>query len=223
MIGGTAGSETKLCQPSASQSKMTQTRSSSLGIAEYERALELASWRLLGAGGADILEETGRGPRSGWLRVARRGVLLLLVGVSVCLTSRSGVPTSLSCGSIAPSRSTIRTGWPLGLGDVHVQPQVVLSRDHLRRAAGPVGDLGVVERRDHVGLGQRPGLGDGRGPQPDRGEAEGDADRLVGRHERIRPAPGDPPERQPRQRLGVGELAGRAATARSSAPPAPCR
>src|SRR4051794_32418272 len=31
MIGGTSGSETKLCQPSASQSNRTQTRSSSLG------------------------------------------------------------------------------------------------------------------------------------------------------------------------------------------------
>src|SRR5205823_10799661 len=31
MIGGTSGSETKLCQPSASQSKSTQTRSASLG------------------------------------------------------------------------------------------------------------------------------------------------------------------------------------------------
>src|SRR6187401_1184306 len=30
-IAGTSGSETKLCQPSASQSKSTQTRSASLG------------------------------------------------------------------------------------------------------------------------------------------------------------------------------------------------
>src|SRR5437867_877719 len=31
MIGGTSGSETKLCQPCSSQSKITQTRSSSEG------------------------------------------------------------------------------------------------------------------------------------------------------------------------------------------------
>src|SRR5207244_11496661 len=39
-IGGTEGSETKLCQPSASQSKSTQTRSSSLGSRNTVEPLE---------------------------------------------------------------------------------------------------------------------------------------------------------------------------------------
>ena len=35
------------------------------------------------------------------------------------------------------------------LGDVHVHPHVVLAGDHLRRAAGADGDLGVVQGADH--------------------------------------------------------------------------
>src|SRR6266516_1848573 len=40
MIGGTSGSETKLCQPSASQSKSTQTRSCSFGSRKTVAPLE---------------------------------------------------------------------------------------------------------------------------------------------------------------------------------------
>ena len=49
MIGGTSGSEAKLCQPAASQSKITQTRSASFGIAEDRRALRAVLLALLGA------------------------------------------------------------------------------------------------------------------------------------------------------------------------------
>src|SRR2546421_1754602 len=40
MIGGTSGSETKLCQPSASQSNSTQTRSTSFGSRKTVAPLE---------------------------------------------------------------------------------------------------------------------------------------------------------------------------------------
>src|SRR6187431_1701738 len=45
MIGGTSGSDTKLCQPSASQSKSTQTRSSWLGSRNTSAPLDPCSFR----------------------------------------------------------------------------------------------------------------------------------------------------------------------------------
>src|ERR1700751_871270 len=48
MIGGTSGSDTKLCQPSASQSKMTHTRLASLGSRNTCAPLE-PCWRRLSA------------------------------------------------------------------------------------------------------------------------------------------------------------------------------
>src|SRR3954469_5836214 len=45
MIGGTSGSEMKLCQPSSSQSKSTQTRSSSLGSRKTVAPLDPCCFR----------------------------------------------------------------------------------------------------------------------------------------------------------------------------------
>src|SRR5437764_3189949 len=45
MIGGTSGSETKFCQPDASQSKSTQTRSFSLGSRNTVERLETCCFR----------------------------------------------------------------------------------------------------------------------------------------------------------------------------------
>jgi hypothetical protein len=45
MIGGTSGSATKLCQPCSSQSKITQTRSSSAGSRKIHEALEVLHLR----------------------------------------------------------------------------------------------------------------------------------------------------------------------------------
>ena len=56
-IGGTSGSETKLCQPSASQSKSTQTRSSSFGSRKTCRTLGPVLLALLSALRREDLQE----------------------------------------------------------------------------------------------------------------------------------------------------------------------
>jgi hypothetical protein len=56
MIGGTSGSDTKLCQPCSSQSKMTQTRSSSEGSRKTSALLEPCCLRF----SAPVVEKISR-------------------------------------------------------------------------------------------------------------------------------------------------------------------
>jgi hypothetical protein len=49
MIGGTSGSDKKLCQPCLSRSKRTQTRKVLGGITEHERAFGSVLLALLGS------------------------------------------------------------------------------------------------------------------------------------------------------------------------------
>ena len=57
MIGGTSGSATKLCQPCSSQSKITQTRSSSEGSRKIARALGSVLLALLRSRGREDSHE----------------------------------------------------------------------------------------------------------------------------------------------------------------------
>ena len=43
----------------------------------------------------------------------------------------------------------------VGLGDIHVHADVMLTGHHFSGTARPFGDLGMVERLDHVGLLER--------------------------------------------------------------------
>src|SRR6202522_2737313 len=46
----------------------------------------------------------------------------------------------------------------VGLGDIHVHANVMLTGHHFSGTARPLGDLGMVERLDHVVLLERAGL-----------------------------------------------------------------
>src|SRR4051794_22244990 len=56
MIAGTSGSDTKLCQPCSSQSKTTQTRSSSEGSRKMSALFEPCCWRF----SAPVVEKISR-------------------------------------------------------------------------------------------------------------------------------------------------------------------
>ena len=80
------------------------------------------------------------------------------------------------------------------LGDVHVQPEVVLTRRHRRRPARAFGELRVVEGGDHVVLPQRSGLGHRAGPEPQgavqAGAGAAARERRVARVQRVVLLPG---------------------------------
>src|SRR4051794_38915333 len=162
MIAGTSGSDTKLCQPCSSQSKITQTRSPSEGSWKTIAPFDPCCLRF----SAPFVEKTSM--------------------------KRSKSSTCVVASSTVPSPSGGFAGWSGGDGrsadeaflrvdrlealddlepaaarlrDVHVHAQVVLTRDHGRGPARSFGDLGVVEGGDDVVLAQGAGLRDRRGPE----------------------------------------------------------
>src|SRR6266700_1008334 len=79
MIGGTSGSEAKLCQPSRSQSKITQTRSCSLGSRNTSEPFEPCCLRF----SAPLVEKIlVKQSKSSTVVVARSILILLTFPVS---------------------------------------------------------------------------------------------------------------------------------------------
>src|SRR6266567_9225906 len=79
MIGGTSGSEAKLCQPSRSQSKITQTRSCSLGSRNTSEPFEPCCLRF----SAPLVEKTlVKRSKSSTVVVARSILVLLMLPAS---------------------------------------------------------------------------------------------------------------------------------------------
>src|SRR6266545_4687392 len=74
MIGGTSGSEAKRCQPSMSQSKITQTRSSSLGSRKTVAPLDPCCRRF----SAPLVEKMDSKRSKSSTVVVARSILLLL-------------------------------------------------------------------------------------------------------------------------------------------------
>ena len=174
MIGGTSGSETKLCQPCSSQSKITQTRSSSAGSRKTIAPLEPCCLRFSAPFGREDLHEPVEVLDLRRCEQHRRSPF---VGV----LSSWWAP---SCGQAGEGRRADQALLRIDraealddlepavarLGDVHVHAHVVLAGHHRRRAARALGDLRVVERRDHVVLLERARLGR---PRPPRAAARG--------------------------------------------------
>src|SRR3954447_6343285 len=75
-IGGTSGSETKFCQPDASQSKSTQTRSFSLGSRNTVEPLEPCCFRF----SAPLVEKVFRKRSKSSTFVVARIISVLLFG-----------------------------------------------------------------------------------------------------------------------------------------------
>ena len=161
-IAGTSGSDTKLCQPSASQSKMTQTRSSSDGSRKTSALLEPCSLRFSATFRGEDLQEAIH--------------VLDLRGREQHHDLRSfGGCRSVRRKDLRVHEAFLRIHRPevlddfepaaAGLADVHAHPHVVLPGHHGRGAAGTLGDLRVIQRGDHVVLRQRPGFLDGGRPQ----------------------------------------------------------
>src|SRR4029078_12200958 len=84
MIGGTSGSETKLCQPSASQSKSTQTRSSWLGSRKTRAPLDPCCLRL----SAPLVEKIFSKRSKSSTVVVARIIRLLLVALGAATRRR---------------------------------------------------------------------------------------------------------------------------------------
>ena len=169
MIGGPVGSDTKLCQPCSSQSNTTQTRSVSEGSRKMIAPLEPCSFR-----SRHPLSKTppgtGRSPPPVSSRAACRSPF-----VGVCSCGRA--PAQLSAGEDwCVDEALLRVDRPQVLGDleapvsrlsdVHAHAHVVLARHHRRRPAGTVGDLGMIQRSDHVRLREGTRFGDGGRPEP---------------------------------------------------------
>src|SRR6058998_1154742 len=94
MIGGTSGSETKFCQPDASQSKSTQTRSFSLGSRNTVEPLEPCCFRF----SAPLVEKVFR---------KRSKSSTFVVAKIICF------PLSLGC---VRQHQAVAIGAPPGLG-----------------------------------------------------------------------------------------------------------
>src|SRR4051794_13687381 len=117
MIGGTSGSETKLCQPSASQSNSTHTRSASLGSRKTVAPFEPCSLRF----SAPLVEKMSRKRSKS----------------STCVVARI-MPSSLSPLGISGRRrcaASVRAAPPQGNGAnaLYRSNEVVLEGPQRRR------------------------------------------------------------------------------------------
>src|SRR3954467_8883590 len=94
MIGGTSGSETKLCQPAASQSKRTQTRSSSLGSRKTVAPSDPCCFRF----SAPVVEKTFKNwSKSSTVVVARNIPVPLSGGLAALLRQKKGGQDARGC------------------------------------------------------------------------------------------------------------------------------
>src|SRR6476659_2514536 len=158
-IGGTSGSDTKLCQPCSSQSNATQTRSASVGSRNTVAPLDPCCRRL----SAPLVENTSR---------KRSKSSTCVVASNMDGSFRRwmfGMPSGGERGDahlplLGIDRAQLLDHLEVAvsdLGDVHVHAHVVLAGHHCRRPARPFADVRVVERGDDVGLLQRARLFDG--------------------------------------------------------------
>src|SRR3954471_23101539 len=141
MIGGTSGSDTKLCQPPSSQSKTTQTRSSAEGSRKTSAPFEPCSLRF----SAPPLEKTSmKRSKSSTCVVASS---IAISSVSMCPPSRGrrrGPPSGGEDRRADEALLRIDRAEVLddleppatGLADVHAHAHVVLAGHHDRGAAG---------------------------------------------------------------------------------------
>src|SRR5437870_7357011 len=123
MIGGTSGSETKLCQPCSSQSKTTQTRSASEGSRKTIAPFEPCCLRF----SAPCVEKMSRKrSRSSTCVVARSMSLSFRVACSSGLLRSADESWSADYGLLRVDRSEAVDNLKAaasGLGDVHVQTE----------------------------------------------------------------------------------------------------
>src|SRR5690349_17216042 len=152
MIGGTSGSETKLCQPCSSQSKTTQTRSSSEGSRKMTAPLDPCCRRF----SAPLVEKISRkrSKFSTCVVASTISISFRVVWVSSGRDDRCGRHERLLRVDLPEAGHDVEAA-ASRLGDVHVHAHVVLAARHGRGSPGPLDDLRVIECRDHVLLYQR--------------------------------------------------------------------
>src|SRR3954470_4414739 len=135
MIAGTSGSDTKLCQPCSSQSKTTQTRSSSEGSRKMSALFEPCSLRL----SAPVVEKISRKrSKSSTCVVASSIFISIRGGVCRCVRRCGGPPSGGEDRHVDEAFLRIHRPEVLDdlepaaacLADVHAHAHVVLAGHH---------------------------------------------------------------------------------------------
>src|SRR6478752_6930651 len=143
MIGGTSGSDTKLCQPCSSQSNATQTRSVSEGSRNTTAPFD-PCWRRLSA---PLVENTSRKRSKSSTCVVASSMTWFLSSVGVRSAS-GGQRRHADLPLLGIDRAQLLDDPEPAvrdLGDVHVHTHVVLAGNDRRGASRAFVDVRVVE------------------------------------------------------------------------------